>query len=66
MGRTQSYQGAATIPSQHQGSVALPREHLQSTPERARRHDEWGLEALEQRLEQEKGSREGSLSLESA
>ena len=28
-------------------SVALPRAHLQRTAEGARRHDEWGLEALE-------------------
>ncbi|ODM18007.1 hypothetical protein SI65_06795 [Aspergillus cristatus] len=29
-------------------NVALPRAHLQRMAERARRHDEWGLEALEE------------------
>ena len=29
-------------------SIALPRAHLQQTAERARRDDEWGLEALEE------------------
>jgi len=31
-------------------SVALPRAHLQRTAERARRDDEWGLEALEEAI----------------
>ena len=31
-------------------SVALPRAHLQRTAERARRDDEWGLEALEKAI----------------
>jgi len=31
-------------------SVALPRTHLQRTAERARRHDEWGLEALREAI----------------
>ena len=29
-------------------SIALPQAYLQKTAERAQRHDEWGLEALEE------------------
>ncbi|ODM15568.1 hypothetical protein SI65_09171 [Aspergillus cristatus] len=31
-------------------SVALPRTHLERTAERARRDEEWGLEALEEAI----------------
>jgi len=36
-------------------SIGLPRAHLRQTAERARRDDEWGLEALEEAVKRGEG-----------